>query len=39
MKTRKLIEREIEVLYVNQIVNSKYKNLTKEEKNMIRDKK
>ncbi len=38
MKTRKLIEREIEVLYVNQIVNSKYKNLTKEEKNMIRDK-
>lgn len=39
MKTRKLIEREIEGLYVNQIVNSKYKNLTKEEKNMIRDKK
>jgi len=38
MKTRKLIEKELEGLYVNQVVNSKYKNLTKEEKKMIREK-
>jgi hypothetical protein len=39
MKIEKLIERKLEGLYVNQVVHNKYKNLTNEEKGMIREKK
>jgi hypothetical protein len=38
MKTVKLIERKLEGLYVNQVVNNKYKNLSNDEKRMIREK-